>query len=473
MVAGRGKDIVRRGILASAYARGRLLVPPPARPLLRSLVSSMQEARHRVRYVVGVRRLRRLAPDIYERLTRSGMDPVLQEHFLTHLGGQPAARLKSLSLRSEHLLCTDVLYVSSKLSVDAIKDAIALRRDGGLECTILYSADSGNRDLATKYDIKLLPYEDYWGMVNLLAQFRSPLTIARRGEPAETALVSLFGPGKIVYKPYDFVLRYPREIERPERYFAEEFVLQRADGLIHFHEDGVALYLKERYGYGQPAIQVRPGCMDEFCIRPGDPKLSELDGEIHLVYAAGLARSYSDLRKVGDSDHYDEFVQMLEQGLHLHVYIAYQRPSDRNGGLRHYFDLADRYDNFHIEETLPYSELVRELTRYDYAYDYFAMRSRTMRLDEDVLFRGLSNQFYTYLDAGLPVICSHECLGMAELVQRYQLGVILDAGEIGHLGSILHGLDRDTLVANTASARPHLLYESDKLVSFVRELCGQ
>ena len=248
---------------------------------------------------------------------------------------------------------------------------------------------------------------------------------------------------------------------------AEAFVLKHVDGLFHFHDEDAIRVIRENYGYKAPAMQGRPGCMDEFRIRPGHPKLSKADGGIHIVYAAGLARLGADPAKVGPSAQYHDFVQVVEQGLHLHVYIAYRKSEDRESGLVQYFELADRYPNFHIEDTLPYGRLMDELTRYDYAYCHFPKRG-SRRFDE--FFGFITNNFYTYMDAGLPVICSPDTFAVADIVKRYGLGVVAKDVDVPRLGEILKNLDVSMLSSNIEAATPNLLYKHDKILAFITSI---
>ena len=445
---------------------------------LHGLVGAVRKPLSRVKANLMRLRARLLAPVMYRRIARSGMHPVLVRQLHMHLANQPLGRLMGLSLSDQPSSFTDVLYVTNVLAIDAIKDVINLQRHGGFRCTVYYSKDWENRELAERDNIELVKYQDYWDLAMLLSQTRSTVTVARRGSPQETAIVALFSTGRLIYKPYDFVHRYNKEYTQerlrttPESHYAEDYVMRRSDGLIHYHDDAAIQYLKETYGYDTPALQVRPGCMDDFRSMPELPKLSDRDGEIHIAFAAGLARRSSDTKIMGESDHYDEFVKLLDQGLHLHVYIAYQTQKDRESDLKHYFDLADKYPRyFHPEKTLPYSQLVRDLTKYDYGYAYLVRRPWSQR--EPVFYSSVSNNFYTYLDAGLPVLLAETYWAQADLVNQYQMGLVLKPEELGRLGEMLRATNREKLVANIEAARPNLLYESDKFISFVKDLCQQ
>lgn len=445
----------------------KTLIPKSLRPQAHQFALSVADVLDSVG--VKVVTYANVPPEVEKRISRADMPVLLRRRLLSMLANQDSP--------SNLVPCivTNVLYLSGGLTPDAIKDVMTLQKRGGLKCVMLVPAgkDNGHSELARHQDVECVEYSNSLELVTLLREAKADVTIARRGNPLEAVLALLFGPGKTVYRPYDFVLRYPPEALKEmfwesAVHLAEAHLLKHADGVMHLHEDVALQFIRDNYGYEGPGLILRPGCMDEFCKTPRLPKLSEVDGGIHVVYAAGLARRNADQRMVGKSDNYDDFVKILEQGMHLHLYVPYLTQTDMEDGLLHYFELRERFPNFHMEKTLPYEELALDLTKYDYAYCY-APRRGTTRLRE---FEGnLSNNFYTYIDAGLPVICCPDSWAMAKLVKEDGIGIVVPDGGIDMLGEMLDGVDHDQLRKNVVAARPSLMYPADEFLAFLHSIC--
>ena len=407
--------------------------------------------------------LKHYFPAIVSRIETSITSKDLIRYFFQEMARISIRDIKATFRKSQNLgVAIDVLYISEKASPDSIKDIIALKKEGNLTCTLLCRTHQGNDKLCEKYHIPLLYYKNYLELILLLLSARAKVVIARRGDIHSVALARMFYSGKVIYKAYDFISRYPFEYQDDVRLAAEKYVIEHVDGIIHFHEEEAIDYLKSLYKITCPIVQLRPMCMDEFIPGKKPTKLSEKDGEIHIVYAAGLFRSYSNPFLTGDSNHYDEFKEITSQGIHIHVYIAYRRDSDEDYGLKPYFDLAKACPYFHIEQTLPYSELIDVLTQYDFAYAYFDME-QTVRLKP--FNSGVSNNFFTYLDVGLPIISSESTYTQARLIREFSIGLVINREEIQGIKKLLHEFDIDLYTKNRLIARQNLMHEGKKLAS--------
>lgn len=414
-----------------------------------------------------------VARELDHRLRRRPMDPRLATALRERVAASSPVAVESMFEASPGV-GADVAYVTRVVSPDATKDLIALRR-AGLSCVAITAEAKDAWPVLEPHGLRIETVADGAGLVGALSRLRPRVIIARRGDLVEVALALAVGDAPVIYRPYDFVLRYPKAmVEEDLRggsvpHLAEAFVLRHAAGLSHTHDAAVVRHVRTEFGFAGRAALVCPGCMDDFVPEQPLPKLSAADGGIHLVYAAGLSRRRKDPRRFGFSDHYDDFVSLLEQGLHLHVHVAYATPDDWEVGLRHYAELPSRYPNFHLEATVPYRDLVRELTKYDVALCYFPARGST----KSPLFWGnMSNNFYTYIDAGLPVVSAPDTTTMAALVRQHEIGLVVEPGELATLGDTLRDADLDAWRRNVARARPALMHDSRALVELVRSIGG-
>lgn len=463
---------------AQTYLRGvaRRVVPKPFKPPLRQLAIGARERYRQVRFLA--RRMdarlhhRALYGEVQARLERPDLDARLRSLLLKLLWDRPRPSRRTRSGPSRPPGLLDVVYVTNRLTPDAAKDVLALQERGRMRCAVACGSGLEDAEPLARAGVLVLPFGGPADLVSILLHTPARVIIARRGSTAEAALALLFGSGRFVYRPYDFVARSPRNtagraLQRgAEHRELERFILRNAAGLVHMHDERTLRHIRREYGFRGVDASVRPGCADAFQVRTGPPKLSDSDHQVHLVHAANLARGGSEGRYGVSDDPNEEFVGILEQGLHLHVFHS----PDTIAIPRAWRDLADHYPRFHVEATPAYRELVRRLAQYDFAFAGFPRR-RARKLDQ--FYGGMANAFYTYLDAGLPVIAATTDWPLADLVREHGIGLVVGEQDLPRLRHILGESDRAALQRRLAAARAQLMHDAARLVDFVRSLADE
>lgn len=460
-------------------AMGREYLPPPLKPPLRRLAIGARQRYRDTRYLTRRLNARTRDPVFYRHvrqvLQHPELPPQLRDLLLRLLIDRPIATRAGRTKHPSEALNPTILYVTNRLSPDALKDILALGQARRPGCAVLSSFELENADPILDAGIPLLTYSNPLQLVRILHQIRAPVTLARRGSSLEAALVRLFGPGRFVYRPYDFVDRNPVgpvEAECRKVTFqgqAERFLLRTADGLVHIHGDLAMRSVRRQYNFAGPDVRVQPGCLDALAVQGNPESESRRDGRVHLVEARIFGRGPSDARPGLPAPPASEIEGFLRQGIHFHVYYANHGEPPREIHLRQHLDLAERFSNYHLHPAPPYRTLVQELSRYDAAYSYHPKR-REHQLDRS--FGPLLTSFYAYLDAGLPVLTAPDNWPMADLVRSHQIGLVLQPGDVQRAGEILKAADLKQLRQNVRQARPRLHHDSQLLLRFLETLAG-
>lgn len=138
-------------------------------------------------------------------------------------------------------------------------------------------------------------------------------------------------------------------------------------------------------------------------------KLSNYDGETHIVYSSGL--SISDYR--GDAPKF--LKRLANEEIHVHIHGIFENEETK----RVYLKLAEN-KYIHLERTLPPRKLINELTKYDYGLIYYPKNRQSQ-----MLHTSLPNKFFEYISAGLPVLSSsYKSLKM--FIEKYRVGLVFD-----------------------------------------------
>ena len=364
----------------------------------------------------------------------------------------------------------DVLYVSSTVSVDLVKDAVALREGGLGRVALLHGGQGFNAEFAFREFASTLQYQSLLHLAEVVDLVRPKVCIVRRGDPYAAAVAAMFSNAPVVYRPYDFVNRYdPDKIDgmfpAGGPHEAERFIIGESRAIYHMGWNSVADFIREHLGFNGPMASIHPGCMDYFAPTAKHRRLSDEDGELHVVYAAGLPPIGADPRKLGYADQLGKFRALAEQGIHLHVHAPYTDAEMWERQLKPYAELAAESRFVHIEEVLEYPDLVSTLTRYDYAYCFFD----TDKVDWAPEFRGgIGNNVFTYLESGLPLITSPESVGVAEIVNRTGCGIVVETAMLGGLEQMIRSADKERLSQKVELARKSWAYPTSKLSDMLR-----
>ncbi len=193
----------------------------------------------------------------------------------------------------------------------------------------------------------------------------------------------------------------------------EAWILRHADAVYHFFDPKAVERLRAELGFTCPAASVLPACVDELLPRRELPRLSA-GGELHVAYTAGLPVPGTDLPGYLQQLP-GRFARLLEGGLHVHVYARSLE------GLHPAFRPLLTDPLFHVEPPVPYDELLDQLTAYDWGYYDFDLERMPIRPGFE---RFASSGFFTFLDAGIPVLTSPTTPTYAELVERFGAGIV-------------------------------------------------
>ncbi len=204
----------------------------------------------------------------------------------------------------------------------------------------------------------------------------------------------------LVYDEYDiineFYCDYPEECLEEER-----FCLENADGVCNraYELD----YLAEKFGYSYKGktIQFFDYCRDDEIIKRTDC----LNDELSICYAGGVLAEKDYPNSIFSC--WLELAKMCEKAqCHLHVYPAIW--SEENYAEYIETDKTNMY--FHFHQPVPSDSLRQELSQYDYGihpiHAGFLDQDTAAYYKRDKMIYAVTNHFYDYLDAGLPIIAA-------------------------------------------------------------------
>lgn len=219
----------------------------------------------------------------------------------------------------------------------------------------------------------------------------------------------------LVYDEYDiineFYIDYPVDWLKEERY-----CLENADGICN---RGYELEYLKQYGYSfkGKTIHFFDYCKDDDY---HTDILNDKD-ELSICYAGGVIteKEYPDSAIVCWMD----LLKRCEKAhCHLHIY-----PSEwSESNYTEYIELGKHNEFFHFHRPVSSEKLKKELSRYDYGIHpvraNYMEQEHIAYIKREKLIYAVTNHFYDYLDAGIPIIAATPVLFISSFLQK---GVLL------------------------------------------------
>jgi len=197
---------------------------------------------------------------------------------------------------------------------------------------------------------------------------------------------------------------------RIQEYTDEEKIAnEESDGRLYVTE-GVGDYIRKRYSVDDSELVFRNYVSEDMIPWDLTDKLSDKDGEIHIVYAGTITSQmeghHYDLREI--------FRKIAEQGFHIHIYAASEDEA--------YSLLAEEEDLIHYHGHFDRKTLMHdELQKYDFGWAGFNDVMNKEHLDV-----ALPNKAIEYIACGLPVLTlPHKTL--SEFVEEHKVGFVINS----------------------------------------------
>ena len=346
---------------------------------------------------------------------------------------------------------TRILFVQRQPCIKTLKYAVGLRsRMPGLVLGFAYQGTtlsglygSGDELFDEWYR---LPIEPEARLAEVIDEFGPDLIHNHNLPDVLTVACQDVARGRvpIIHDVHDFqaLRRTPYEDgfpDPPDPAAAERAAVERSDALITV-SDRLLREIEARYEV--PRLRA---VFPNYALARDLPPLESLPAPVErgerplrVVYQGTLsvAHGHYDLREI--------FAAIAESGAELHVFPG-------RGPLPEYEELAAAHPSMTIHATLPSTELLATLPRFDVGWAGF-----NDTLNDLHLATVLPNKAFEYVGCGLPILTmEHDAL--ARWVRAEGVGVVI--GSIDELPGVLAGTDFAALARRAREIRDHVTIE--------------
>jgi len=434
----------------------------PFAPLIRSVLNAYASVRAKLVAMAFKRYAQRFASQLWTTLDDAQFPDELWSRTLKDLACEPYQSLLA-EWDSRPTVETDVAFIVRRFTPDVLKDVVALHRtDPDLHITVFAKENQLATSLGEEHLGQVIIWNYYLELASLLEKLQARcVVVVRRGATEGIVLSRLFWSGRLIYRPWPFAHIMPDgdpERVRLTDLQAEQWLIERSEGVYHFFDEKMKETLSTLMSTPGPVIQILPECVAELDA-VGDPpeKLSEEDGQIHIVYGAGLYRAGGWTPRTAYVKTFPtKFRNIISQEIHLHIHTPYLMEGELHP------DLVAMQESrfFHLEPSLEYLDFLRVLQRYDWSLYHFSYEDFSVRPGFEWF---ASNALFTYIQAGLPVIVSPSTPGLSEVVTSNGIGLSIRDTGFETLAARISECDPEVLAANIDRAQERYCFQHRKL----------
>ena len=242
----------------------------------------------------------------------------------------------------------------------------------------------------------------------------------------------------------------------------DKYCFENAAGIIHRGpEFEINYYKKNGYKINCPIISYQDYCNKKFFIQKNPEKLSDQDGETHIVSMGSGMNHYSIPKLIK---------RITKQKIHFHLYLVPYSSLNVNIYDQCYqLNKTNRY--FHLEKTVPFSRIHEELSKYDYGA-MILTSEYTIQYQKEYKKTCLSYRLFNWFEAGLPVIMTNWYEYMSDIINKNKVGFSISENEIDELKNIIEKQELKSLINNVYTFREkyEITKNNKKLINFYDEI---
>ena len=373
-----------------------------------------------------------------------------------------------------------ILYLTCSPTLNLMRASIYLRK-AGYE-TILLMESVSLIKFAERYFDAVYVFDSIYTLFYILKK-ANPYLIHVQGTMHRAnhfgILAKLLSKSKIVFNFYDIPstagtkedIMFGWEKKDVELdFFSERFACERCDGIIFGYSTEAREILKSRYRISSPMLEFNSYACDEF-MQNNISKYSREDGKIHIVYGGNGGSIVPPNR---DDKFYRLIEKITRQGIYFDIYVnLHMTPWRIKHEFGDYILLSKENNFFNFKKGLLLDKATKEFSKYDFG----AMIYLFDKADKGICMKEhnrtrLPDKFFTYMEAGLPILVSEELQYVAKLVKEYEMGIVVSQRDLDNLTEVINSYDREKLKANVKRAREELSMKRHigRLINFYEQI---
>lgn len=384
------------------------------------------------------------------------------------LAEETAGRMAEDIARRIDALQIDVLYVGEFVYYNFCKQSQALRRRGWRTAVLLQQAASmAGKDAF--FDGVYCTYNSLRILFEVLRRVRVPIVhvqawlgcpqlppVVLAAADRSRCVVEFNDMPELVGWETVAELFGPDMAELERRNF--DLVMGRAHGLVYNLRPDRARELTACHAAGaKPHLAFHSYPAREFAAPAEAAPPPDAGRPPRLAFIGSVAPSHLPVRGFGDVQMLHLARELLAQGLGFEILLV-PAQSRNQAGYADYRHLEALEPRFAFRDGLEQPALSPVLAGYDFGVMCYRLPA-DFRINRRHFQAMLPTKFFTFLEAGLPVIVSEELAYVAGIVRQHGLGLTVSQDDLPRLAALLAEVDTAAVRRNIAAYRERVWME--------------
>lgn len=267
-------------------------------------------------------------------------------------------------------------------------------------------------------------------------------------------------------------------------YAMEGFICRHAHGVVHQLHPRVELDIRDRHG-GVPEIcMMQPYPLEGSLVPPsgggarngnanlsGNARNNAARSGMRLVWAGQVWVPNPDTRDIFPSSGLLSAIDaFLSRGFSFDILLDPGKPFDPEDPVWRDYRQFEKTGRFTIAPGPDTLGLPERLADYDFGNLFFLKDFNSLKVRRLKIESQIPNKFFSFMEAGLPVIVNREFRFISELVERWGLGLVLDQSDMDTCVERMRMSDISSMRKNVMDfARSHTM---ETMIHGLRTLYG-
>lgn len=242
------------------------------------------------------------------------------------------------------------------------------------------------------------------------------------------------------------------------------YILEKSSGVIFNYQANSSKIVLDHYSHAPALMHFHSYPLPDFFASMDAEKSNQ---SIRIVFAGTLSPSYYPEGPFGDVKMLELIQIVIDQGLEFNVYINPYQKKTVKGVFWDYEYLAEKDSKFIIRDGIGPECLPNEICTMDYGCLFYKF-PKEFTVKNEHISNIIPTKFFSYIEAGIPIIVCEEFTALVNIVEEHGLGVVVTQDDLFQLSSVIERFDYAMLSGNVQKYRELFSMDNkiDKLIQF-------
>lgn len=151
---------------------------------------------------------------------------------------------------------------------------------------------------------------------------------------------------------------------------------------------------------------------------------------------------------------------IIAQDMSYHFFPYRHDGKDQNFEAMSDYHMLKNQPNFYIYDRLHHEKYIKKIARYSFgSIIHPCFHSKELEKLHSFVFpyNAIPSRILDYISAGLPIITDSQLKGISNYIKKYEIGIVLNPGELHNIRNIIEKVDRYQLSKNSLEHKKFLL----------------